>query len=93
MSPGPVAAALRKNLHIFSIPQLVIMNKQGKVLTKNGREDIENGQSPVPGELEESISESSSKTNSDSQSDEGEEALEEAAETPEDTPENETPEG
>lgn len=50
LPPGPIAVALRKNLQVFSIPQLIIIDKKGKTITKNGREELENGQDPVPNE-------------------------------------------
>ncbi|XP_024943875.1 nucleoredoxin-like [Cephus cinctus] len=38
---GRVAEALRKKYHVISLPTLIILDKNGQVMTKNGRIEIE----------------------------------------------------
>lgn len=44
---GPLSASLRKKMQVFYIPQLIIMSNKGKVVTKNGRDDLENCKDPL----------------------------------------------
>ncbi|XP_043288862.1 probable nucleoredoxin 1-2 [Venturia canescens] len=44
---GSLAKAMRKKFHIVSIPTLIVLSKDGKVITKNGRRDVEHLENPL----------------------------------------------
>lgn len=38
---GPVTEKIRTKYHVFSIPALVVVAKDGRVVTKSGRKELE----------------------------------------------------
>jgi hypothetical protein len=43
---SPLAGSIRKKMQVFIIPYLIILNTNGKVITRQGREDVENLEDP-----------------------------------------------
>ncbi|XP_058801496.1 nucleoredoxin-like protein 2 [Phymastichus coffea] len=44
---GPLTAALRKKLQVYSIPCFIVLSNKGTIISKNGRENIEDLEDPL----------------------------------------------
>lgn len=44
---GALGKALRKKFYVVSIPQLIVLSIDGKIITKNGRHELENLKEPL----------------------------------------------